>query len=136
MRTCWTLAPALSLSLSLSLAGCSDDSMSAIDDDPEEIDKQNGACTALEGRSFSSVAQHECGLTPNGPAMCNWQLTFTALDPQRSMFMWSHSDVGESGSVRCTGRQLSTDGIGRVYTGSYDPGSAVLTWDGLPYAPR
>ena len=121
--------------LALLLAGCADDSPAG-QDDPAVIDSQNGACTALEGRSFSSVEQHECGLTPNGPAMCNWQITFSAQDPQRTLFMWSHSDVGESGSVRCTGRQLSTDGIGRVYTGAYDPANQTLTWDGLPYTPR
>jgi hypothetical protein len=116
--------------LALLLAGCAADPA----EDPALIDGQNGACTALEGRTFSSVEQHECGLTPDGVALCHWQITFSAIDPQRSMFTWRHSDVGESGAVRCTGRQLSTDGIGRVYTGAYDPGAGVLTWDGLPYA--
>ncbi len=121
--------------LALLLAGCAADSSDS-PDDPSVIDGQNGACTGLEGRSFQSVEQHECGLTPDGVAMCHWQITFSAQDPQRTMFMWSHSDVGESGSVRCTGRQISTDGIGRVHTGAYDPGTQTLTWDGLPYSPR
>jgi hypothetical protein len=126
------------LMLALLLAGCAADSTDPTDDpdDPSVIDSQNGACTALEGRSFASVEQHECGISPGGVVMCHWQLTFSGQDPQRSMFMWSHSDVGESGAVRCTGRQLSTDGIGRVYTGAYDPATRTLTWDGLPYAPR
>ena len=126
----------LALAYALSLAGCAADSTDDPKDDPTLVDNQNGACSALEGRSFASVDKHECGLTPNGPAMCNWQITFSAVDAQRSNFTWQHSDVGESGAVRCTGRQISTDGIGPVYTGAYDPSAAVLTWDDLPYAPR
>lgn len=105
-------------------------------DDPALVDGQDGACTALEGRQFQSVEQHECGRTPDGVAMCHWQLAFMPTDPQRSSFTWMHSDVGESGSVRCTGRQLSTSGIGPVYTGTYDPASRRLTWVNLAYEPR
>ena len=127
MKTRWMLAALL--------VGCAADSPKD-PEDPVVVDAQDGACTALEGRRFASVEEHECGLTPDGVALCTWHIELSALDPQRSNFMWQHSDVGESGSVRCTGRQLSTDGIGPVYTGSYDPGSAVLTWNGLPYQPR
>jgi hypothetical protein len=119
--------------LALLLAGCGTDSP-ADPEDPGDVDAQSGACTAFEGRRFESVEQHECGLTPDGVAMCHWQLELSALDSMRSRFMWQHSDVGESGSVRCTGRQLSTDGIGPVYTGAYDPQARRLTWDNLPYS--
>jgi hypothetical protein len=124
MRTRWLLA--------LVIAGCSDGGSS----EPPPLDGvegQSGACTAFEGRTFESVEPHECGLTPNGPAMCLWHLMFAPIDPQRSRFSWQHSDVGESGSVRCTGRQVLTDGISRAYSGSYDPEVRRLTWDGLPY---
>jgi hypothetical protein len=119
--------------LPLLLAGCASD-LPADPGDPADVDRQDGACTALEGRSFQSIDQHECGLTPDGVAMCHWRLDVTALDPQRSSFTWRHSDVGESGSIRCDGRQLSTDGFGPVYTGTYDPEARRLTWVGVTYS--
>jgi hypothetical protein len=100
----------------------------------DDVDEQNGACTALEGQRLKSIEEHECGLTPDGVALCYWHLELSALDPQRSGFTWQHSDVGESGAVRCTGRRLSTDGIGPVYAGEYDPATQRLIWDALPYA--
>jgi len=93
----------------------------------------DGACTAYEGRTFESVDPQECGLTPNGPAMCKWRLSFDPIDPQRTRFSWQHSDAGESGAVRCTGRQITTDGIGNVHTGSFDTTTGRLTWERLPY---
>jgi hypothetical protein len=125
MRTRWALA--------LLLVGCAADPSSNPPDDPGDIDRQDGACSALEDQRFGSLEEHECGLTPDGVALCQWQLEISALDPQRSMFMWRHSDVIESGSVRCTGRQLSSDGFGPVYTGTYDPGTQRLIWDDLAY---
>lgn len=120
------------LLLALLLAGCADDSSNG-PEGPTGVDGQNGACTAFEARRFASVEQHECGRTPDGVALCNWELEFEPLDAQRSRFRWQHSDVSEGGSVRCTGRQLSSDGFGPVYTGAYDPATRRLTWDGLPY---
>src|SRR5215212_5968302 len=103
MRTRWLLV--------LAIAGCSDGGSAADAPPPplDGVDAQNGACTAFEGRTFESTEPHECGLGPTGPAMCLWHLTFEPIDPQRTMFSWQHSDVGENGAVRCTGRQLSTD---------------------------
>jgi hypothetical protein len=118
--------------LLLVLAGCSDASTTAPPIDG--VDGQRGACTAFEGRTFESVDLHECGLTPNGASMCRWRLSFEPIDAQRTMFSWQHSDVGENGAVRCTGRQITTDGIGNVYTGAYDATTRRLTWDGVPYA--
>jgi hypothetical protein len=127
MTTRWLLA--------LLLAGCSTvlPADPADPTDPADVDQQSGACLAFEGRRFASVEEHECGLGPTGVVRCTWHLDIAPLDPQRSMFMWQHSDFGESGSIRCTGRQLSTDGFGRIYTGSYNPATQLLTWDGLMY---
>jgi hypothetical protein len=116
------------------LVGCAADTSPNDPTDAGAVDGQNGACTAFEGRRFSSVEELECGLTPDGVARCHWSLELSAQDAQRSNFTWHHSDVGESGAVRCTGRRLSTDGIGRIYTGDYDPASRRLTWDGIPYS--
>jgi hypothetical protein len=134
-RTLAAAAAAAAATL-IAATGCGTDDDPPAGDEAAIVDRQNGACIALEGRQFQSVEQHECGLTPNGPAMCHWQLEFTPTDPQRSSFMWRHSDVGESGAVRCTGRQITTDGFGPVYTGTYDPATRRLTWVNLAYEPR
>jgi hypothetical protein len=125
MRTRWLLA--------LAIAGCSD---GGTEEAPplDGVDGQSGACTAFEGHTFESLEEHECGLGPGGASMCLWHLSFAALDTQHSNFAWQHSDVGETGTARCTGRQILTDGISRVYSGSYDPDARHLTWDGLQYA--
>jgi hypothetical protein len=120
--------------LAFLVAGCTANTTPPDPTDTDDVDRQDGACTALEGRRFESVEEHECGLTPDGVALCHWHLELSALDPQRSGFTWQHSDVGESGSVRCTGRRLSTDGIGPVYTGEYDPATQRMIWDDLPYS--
>lgn len=124
MRTRWLVV--------LAVAGCSDGATEtpALDG----VDAQAGACTAFEGRTFESLEEHECGLGPGGTAMCLWHLRFEPIDASHSKFSWQHSDVGETGSVRCTGRTLLTDGIDRVYSGSYDPDARRLTWDRVLYA--
>lgn len=115
------------------LAGCAADSAPNDPTDAAAVDGQDGACAALEGRSFSSVDELECGLTPDGVARCHWTLAISALDAQRSNFMWRYSDVGESGAIRCTGRHLSTDGFGATHTGDYDPATRQLVWEQIPY---
>jgi hypothetical protein len=116
------------------LVGCTTHAPLNDPTDADDVDQQNGACTALEGQRFKSVEEHECGLTPDGVALCHWHLELSALDRQRSGFTWQHSDVGESGVVRCTARRLSTDGIGPVYSGEYDSATQRLIWDDLSYA--
>lgn len=102
--------------------------------DPSTVEQQNGACIDLEGRTFSSVNELECGLTPDGAARCHWQLAFAIRDGQASDFAWSYSDVGESGRVECHGHALSAT-ASRKITGSYDPATQMLTWDGQVYVP-
>lgn len=114
-------------------AGCAADPAPGDPAHAAAVDGQDGACTAFEGHAFSSVEELECGLTPGGVAKCHWTLSLSALDAQRSTFMWRYSDVGESGAVRCTGRHLSTDGIGPVHTGDYDPATHQLIWEDVPY---
>lgn len=115
------------------LAGCATDAAPADPTDAAAVDGQNGACTALEGQSFSSVEELECGQGPGGISRCHWRIELSALDAKRSTFTWRYSDVGESGAVRCTGRRLATDGFGLTHTGAYDPATRQLVWEDVPY---
>lgn len=124
----------LSLFVAAGLAGCMDELP------PEENTTPiaKGACTALEGLSFRSLTQGECGLTPNGVAYCNWSIRFETYDGEtKSRFTWSHSDVGESGMATCDGNVIRAEGAGTtVYEGTYDEATDQLVWDNLAYAPN
>lgn len=91
---------------------------------PESFDV---ACQSIIGRTFRSVEELECGISPDGPALCNWRLAFGFDDS----FEWMHSDVGEGGGYSCADGNISTDGSA---SGTYDPGTQILTWDGVDYA--
>lgn len=127
MRARW-VAPLL-------LAACFTTKSTAPGEDIEDIDMQRGACTAFEGVTFESLAKHECGLTPDGVARCHWHVTLESLDPMRSGYVWSYSDVMESGTVRCTGRAIelveAPRGSGPI--GTYDDVTGELTWDDIVY---
>ncbi len=100
--------------------------------DPTTVEQQNGACIALEGRTFTSVDELECGRSPDGTGRCHWLITFAIRDNRASDFAWSYSDVAESGKVECHGETLA--GIAsRSYTGAFDPATQTLTWAGAQY---
>ena len=103
--------------------------------DPSTVEQQNGACVELEGRTFSSVNQLECGRTPDGVARCNWQISFATRDTTASDFSWERSDASEFGSVECRGETVTTKVGSRIVTGRFDPATQVLTWAGEIYAP-
>ena len=100
------------------LAGC----MDGLPAEGPQAVPHTAACTALEGLSFQSVQPGECGLGPDGPTSCAWQLRFRAADATRSLFTWSHSDVEETGYVACTGGAIQTLGAqpGFRYEGTFD----------------
>jgi hypothetical protein len=98
--------------------------------DPATVEQQNGACIALEGRTFASLNELECGLTPDGVGRCHWQISFATRDKTASDFAWSHSDVGESGRVECHGETVAAT----TYAGAFDPATQLLTWAGEAYA--
>ena len=102
--------------------------------DPSTVEQQEGACIALEGRRFESVAELECGLTPNGVAHCKWSLQFTTRDDLSSGFQWSHSDVGEAGHIECHGATINSL-TQRPINGSFDPVTQKLVWEGQTYTP-
>lgn len=104
--------------------------------DPSTVEQQEGACVALEGRRFESVNDLECGLTPNGVALCKWRLSFAIRDDQSSAFQWSHSDVGESGMIECDGAAInSITASPRHIDGTFDAATQKLVWEDQTYVP-
>jgi len=104
--------------------------------DPSTVEQQEGACVALEGRRFESVSDLECGLTPNGVALCKWQLTFATRDDHSSSFQWSYSDVGEAGQIECDGGAItSITASPRQVSGTFDAVTQKLVWEGQTYVP-
>ena len=101
--------------------------------DPSTVEQQNGACFALEGRSFTSVRQLECGRTPDGVARCNWTLSFATRDTDASEFAWLYSDISDHGRAECRGQSITATAASRTVSGSFDPATQMLTWDGELY---
>lgn len=93
-------------------------------------------CADLEGKTFASLTQGECGLGPSGPTMCTWHLTFTANGNTSTSYSWQHSDVEESGEIQCDGAQVTdvTSGSATL-RGTYDASTTQLVWDGVTYQP-
>lgn len=87
-----------------------------------------GRCAPLEGKTFASLTQGECGLGPNGVSYCTWHLTFTANDASSTHWEWQHSDYGESGDISCDGTSVGA-------RGTYDASTQHLVWDSVTYAP-
>jgi hypothetical protein len=87
-------------------------------------------CPRVVGTTFVSVEELECGLGPDGPVPCHWQITFE----EDGDLVWTYSDVGESGTYACQGGNLLVDGVD-VMDGdiAFDPATGILTWDGVEY---
>jgi hypothetical protein len=96
--------------------------------DTDAVDTDLDACSAISGRTFASVEELECGLGPNGVALCHWHLTLSA----DGSWTWQHSDYGESGTWTCADGVVSGSGLSN-YTGTYDLGTGTLSWDGHDY---
>ena len=125
------LISALAVSVALVvLPSCGDDG----GDDGAEVDASTDGtatstvCEALDGMQYESVDQHECGRGPNGPLMCHWQISFAD-----GRFNWSYSDVMESGPYTCDGNTITAGQPNRDYTGTIDPATGRLTWQGIEY---
>jgi hypothetical protein len=93
-------------------------------------------CAALEGTTFASLTEGECGLGPSGPTACTWHITFTANGDISTSYSWQHSDVEESGEIQCDGSDITdvTTGSDRP-RGTYDASTMHLVWDGVTYQP-
>ncbi len=85
-------------------------------------------CEQIVGTTFLSVEQLECGLGPEGPVLCNWQITFEADGD----YLWTYSDVGEGGSYVCQGGNFLVFG-GSDVDFDLDTATGILTWDGVEY---
>jgi hypothetical protein len=101
--------------------------------DPSTVEQQNGACIALEGRTFASLQELECGRTPDGVAQCHWQLVFATRDTTASEFAWSYSDVSEGGRVECLGQRITAFSASRILSGTFDSSTQMLNWAGETY---
>lgn len=101
--------------------------------DPATVEEQRGACIALEGRTFHSVNDLECGRGPEGTARCHWTLTFAIRDTDASDFAWSFSDVQEAGRAECRGQSIVASGASRTLSGTFDSATQMLTWAGEVY---
>jgi hypothetical protein len=113
--------------VTLLLAGCMDE---LPHEDPTNAARR-GPCSVLEDRSFNSVEQAECGLGPNGPVACNWQITFLPADGTKTRYEWGHSDVAESGYVTCDGDAIRSDEA-TLYEGHFST-QLDLIWDDVAY---
>lgn len=96
-------------------------------------------CDALEGRRFVTVdPQTDCGPAPAGSQLeCRWSVSFAASTASATSFVYSFSDVGMSGTAACTGGsvvEIQLDGSPGI-SGSYEPNTDLLEWDGLEFAP-
>jgi hypothetical protein len=103
--------------------------------DPSTVEQQEGACVALEGRRFESANELECGRTPNGVALCKWQLAFASRDEESSQFMWQYSDVGESGHIACDGATIIVTSLPREINATFDVATQKLVWEDQTYVP-
>ena len=84
----------------------------------ETAQVEQGACIALEGRTFTSAAG---------------SLTFDVESARASQFTWLHADVGETGQVRCEGGVLTATTGTRTLQAAFDPATLRLTWAGTVY---
>lgn len=93
-------------------------------------------CADLEGTTFASLTEGECGLGSNGPSLCTWHLTFSGMDAMTTHYDWQHSDYGQSGEIECDGSDVTeVTGGSDMPRGTYDASSRQLVWDGVTYAP-
>ena len=84
-----------------------------------------GTCDVIDGKTYISVVEMEVGLSPNGlAAMGKWRVRFS-----NGRWDWGHSDVTETGNYTCNGTSI----VGGRYSGSLDPMTGVLTWEGAEY---
>lgn len=93
-------------------------------DDTEVID----ACVEVEGNTYYSVDQYECGPGENGVEMCNWQISFS-----RGTYNWSYSDIGDIGGYTCEGPNITSTGSSIEFVGHIDGETGMLTWNSIEY---
>lgn len=100
---------------------------------PTDDSGPSGGTCVLDGRDqFTSVEELECGITPDGVALCHWSLT---LSPDGT-WTWHGSDYGDSGTWACTSTSITAQHSGgQAIDVAWDDAAGVLTWDGVAYVP-
>lgn len=86
----------------------------------ETVVVEQGACTALEGRTFTA---------PDGG-----QLSFDVESSRASQFTWLRGEVGETGYVSCNGAVLTATTGTRTLQATFDAKALRLSWGGAIYA--
>lgn len=121
----WWVAAAVAAA---ALTGCSStDKTDAAAADAPVIDHAGGGCLVPPG-TYLSQAQLECGLGEMGVEHCSWRVTLL----QSGSYVWTFSDTGAQGTFTCDGYQIVTT-TGRTVSGTFDPATMLLTWDGVTY---
>jgi hypothetical protein len=92
----------------------------------DDVEYQPDAvCEQIVGTTFASVEELECGLGPDGPVPCHWQITFE----EDGDYLWMYSDVGEGGTYACHGNLVISGDVDFAF----DTATGILTWDGVEY---
>lgn len=85
------------------------------------------ACDTVVG-TYLSLEEYECGISPGGVEMCQWQVTLE----NAGGYLWMYSDIGEGGNYACNNGVITLDND-PLHSATLDPVAAVLTWDGIEY---
>ena len=93
-----------------------------------ETGEPDAVCEQIVGTRFSSIEELECGLTPDGPALCHWSIVFE----ENGDYLWQYSDVGQGGTYTCEGGVITVENDPDLEV-SYDLEAGILTWDGVQY---
>lgn len=88
----------------------------------------DAVCEAIVGTTFSSVEELECGLGPDGPVPCHWQIVFE----EDGDYLWQYSDIGEGGTYACIGGVITIQNNPGLDV-AYDVATGILSWDGVQY---
>lgn len=86
------------------------------------------ACAEVEGQTYASVEQYECGLGPDGTEQCNWTLYFS-----QGAYEWSFSDIVAVGDYTCDGPVILGTSGGTDFDGYLDGETGILTWNQIEY---
>ena len=121
------------LVLLLALAGCGDDSNTAVDGGKPDGDAATDGGDAtmaneIAGKNFRSEIQAECG--PDDP-VCYWRVSFA-----ESTFTWTYSDQGDTGTYTYDAGIVSgilDNASNTMVSGVYDSAAGTLTWNRRPY---
>ncbi|PIZ47503.1 hypothetical protein COY32_01535 [candidate division WWE3 bacterium CG_4_10_14_0_2_um_filter_41_14] len=104
---------------------------------PSNSTNEIDSCNTMANSHFVSIAKHEVGLGPNGPAMGYWGITFQKGTPLSDYgeptFDWSYSDAGEYGTYTCSENTITAKLSNRTITATYNETTKILNWDGVDY---